>query len=89
MTKQTGIQEVQSKKLNLLDVNLASFLQLCGIPPKLELNNGRVIFTFTATDELYKLMNNYNSNVNVPILDYVTTLKTLRSQMLSMRGGQK
>jgi hypothetical protein len=77
--------KTEQKTLQTLDLYLSSYLSLCGISPKLEINNGRVVFVFPANDDLYKLMVNYNSNVNVPVTDFVTTIKTLRGQMLTMR----
>ncbi len=76
----------EKKTLQILDIWLSSYFSLCGIPPKLELNNGRVVFTFPVTDTLYRLMTEYNSNVDVPVTDFVTIVKTLRGQMLTMRG---
>ena len=76
----------EQKTLKVLDINQASFFTVCGIQPILELLNGRVIFKFPVTDKIYKLMDDYNSNVKIPILDFVTTLKSLRGQMLTMRG---
>ena len=73
-----------------LDLYLSSFLSLSGVSTTLEVNNnGKVIFVFPANDDLYRLMANYNNNVNIPVTDFVTSIKTLRGQMLSMRGGQK
>lgn len=78
--------ETKKRTLQTLDLYLSAYLSLCGISPSLEINNGRVVFVFSATDDLYKLMTNYNSNVNVPVTDFVTAVKALRGQMLTMRG---
>lgn len=78
--------KAEQKILQTLDLYLSAYLSLCGISPKLEINNGRVVFVFPANDDLYRLMANYNSNINVPVTDFVTTIKTLRGQMLTMRG---
>jgi len=72
-----------------LDIYLSSFLSIHGIEPSLEMNNGRVIFVFPATDELYNLTLRFNSNVNVPVADFVVAIKTLRGQMLTMREARK
>lgn len=53
--------------------------------PKLELNNGRVVFTFPAEEKIYRLMNLFNSNVDVPVADFVTAVKTLRGKMLTAK----
>lgn len=79
----------EQRLFTTLDIYLAGFLALNGISPRLELNNGRVVFTFPATDQLYKLTMNFNSNAPVPVADFVTTVKTLRGQMLTMKGGKQ
>ena len=81
------MKTTEQRLFTTLDIYLASFFSLNGTPPTLELKNGRVVFTFRATDDLYKLLMNFNSNVGVPIADFVTAVKTLRGQMLTMRGG--
>jgi hypothetical protein len=69
-----------------LDIYLSSFLALHRIPPKLEVQNGRVTFNFLVNDDLYRLTTLYNLNEPVPVADFVTNVKALRGQMLTMRG---
>ena len=76
----------KQKTFSTLDLYLSSFLSLSGIPPNLEVNNGKVIFTFTASENLFKQILEYNSNVSVLVADFVTTIKALRGQMLTMRA---
>lgn len=76
------------KELGLIDLYIAAFLMLHGIPPKLSLKNGKVIFVFDASDEIYRLMTLFNSNQEVPCLDMITAIKTLRSQMLTLKGTE-
>jgi hypothetical protein len=75
----------EAKVLNLLDIHVSSFLSLHGIEPVLEHRSGKVIFTFPATDEVYRLMNRFNSDEAVPVASFVTTLKTLRGKMLTAK----
>ncbi|HVN97150.1 MAG TPA: DUF5659 domain-containing protein [Syntrophorhabdaceae bacterium] len=75
----------ETRKINLLDIYLSSFLSLHGIEPALELKSGKVVFTFEADDQVYRLMNLFNGNVDVPVADFVTTVKTLRGKMLSAK----
>ena len=83
------MEKTEKKNFTTLDIYLSAFLTLFGIHPELKLNNGKVIFSFPANEDLYKLMLNFNSNVNVPVTDFVTTVKTLRGQMLSMRNSKR
>ncbi len=78
MTKQRDLQ--------FLDLYLSAYLSLCGIHPKLEINNGKVVFVFPASDDLYRLMSDYNADVKIPVASFVTQVKALRGQMLTMRG---
>ncbi|MEW6214671.1 MAG: DUF5659 domain-containing protein [Nitrospirota bacterium] len=78
--------KTEQKTFTTLDIGLASFLELHNLPVKLEVNNGKVIFTFSVNEDLYKLIMDYNSNVSVRVLDFVTTLKKLRGQLLTLRG---
>ena len=78
---------VKNKVLSLFDIHLASWISSAWIEPLLENRNGKVLFLFEASDNLYRLINQFNSNEPVPIGDYVTKLKTLRGKMLSAREG--
>lgn len=77
---------VEIKTLQMLDLYMASFLAFHGIEPLLETNNGKVVFTFPVTDDLYRLITKYNSDEKTPVNSFVTTVKMLRGRMLSMRG---
>lgn len=75
----------ERKVFSTLDIYLSAFLALQGINPNLEVHNGRVTFNFVASDELYTKAVDYNSNTPVPVADFVTSIKALRGQMLTMR----
>ncbi len=75
----------KTKVLELIDLYLSAFLTLHGQEPKLINKNGKVIFVFDATDEVYGLMTLFNSNTEIPCLDLITAIKTLRGKMLSAR----
>ncbi len=75
------------KRFTITDLYLACFLQINGIFPDLQSLNGRVIFTFPATDELYKLVNAFNTGAKASVLDYITALKDLRARMYAIKTG--
>lgn len=77
---------MKQKNFTTLDLYLSAFLESNGIKAELENINGRVVFSFPASDDLYKLANAFNSNEPIPIADYIATFKTLKARMLSMRG---
>lgn len=78
-----------TKTFQTLDIYLASYFFLCGFNPSLQLNNGKVVFVFPASDDILQLATNFNSDVNVPVSSFVTLVKTLRGQMLTMRGPKQ
>jgi len=71
----------------IYDIHQAAFLDLNGIPPIFTKSGTRVVFEFPATRTVTKLLDTYNQNPSIPILDYVNVLRRLRSQMLSMRDS--
>jgi len=77
------------KTFSTLDLYTAAFLTLNNLEVKLEWNNGKVVFTFPVANELYRLLEQYNSNKNIPVADFVTAIKALRGRMLSMRNGNE
>ncbi len=84
MTKAAGMFHT----FKTLDIYLSAFLLLCGLKPDLEVNNGKVVFAFQATDELYRYLAYYNEGVDVKVTEYVTTIKILRGQMLTLRNAK-
>lgn len=72
-------------KIPIYDIHLAAFLSLNNIPPSFVKSGTRVIFHFNATREVNNLLDLYNQNPTVPLLDFVSHLRQLRGQMLSMR----
>lgn len=77
------------KTFQTLDLYISAYLNLCGIQPELQFTNGRVVFVFTRSDDVYRLLSNYNANASVGVADFTTVIKTLRGQMLSMKAGQR
>ncbi len=73
-------------KIPVFDIHTASYLELKNISPELTLQGTRVVFEFDSSDEVYRLLRDYQCNPSTPILDYVNVLRRLRSRMLSLRG---
>ena len=74
-----------TKTFGTMDLYVSAFLSLHNLEPTLEERNGKIIFTFEATDNLYQLMSKFNSNEDVPVADYTTAVKTLRGKMLTAK----
>ena len=71
--------------LPILDLYLASFLQLKGFSPILVKQGGRVTFFFPSIEEIYSLCKAYNSNLPVPVVDFVSSVRQLRPQMITLK----
>jgi hypothetical protein len=76
--------KTKQEQYTTLDIYLSAYLQLQGLQPSLHRSYNKVIFSFSATHQLYKLLLDYNSNMQVPVADYVITVKALRGQMLEL-----
>ncbi|MCX5806587.1 MAG: hypothetical protein NT010_11060 [Proteobacteria bacterium] len=73
------------KTFSTLDIYLSSFLFLNGEEPDLTIKNNKVAFNFDANDNVYRLMAEFNTNPEIPCLDLITAIKTLRGKMLSAK----
>ncbi len=76
------------------DVYLASALAtLTNLRPTLELNrDGRVLFCFPGSEDLFDGLDSYNAGTAAPLTEYAATLKRLRGEMLSVKytnGGRR
>lgn len=76
----------ENRRIPILDIYQASFLALHQINPILCKQGNRVVFEFPDTGEILKLLEMYNTNPSIRLLEYVGHLRRLRAQMLSMRG---
>ncbi len=79
---------MEKNKLPILDIYLASFLSLQGIHVHLLKQGSRIIFELPTSDEVYRLTNEYNRNCPIPVLDFISAVRRLRAQMLSMKCEQ-
>jgi hypothetical protein len=75
------------KIFSTFDLYLSSFCSLNNIEPKLENRDGKIVFVFTTGDDLYRLLDRFNSNESVPVNDFVTKIKILRGKMLTAKEG--
>jgi hypothetical protein len=79
-------QEKIKNKLPLFDIYQIAYAEMQGVIPELSIQGTRVAFNLPASDEVYKILREYQTNPSVSILDYVKVLRRLRAKMLSMRG---
>lgn len=75
--------------ISTLQPELAAFLELFGIQVIIEPRGGRSVFLFPRTDEVYRLMEEFNNNRNVPVTDFISHLKVLKAKMYSIRAASE
>lgn len=85
---QCTAKEIISKKIFIRDINEVTFLALHNIEHKPVKQGTRVSWEVTASDEVYRLLRLYSNNPPVPILDYITVLRRLRSEMYGLRESR-
>lgn len=74
------------KTFKTLDIYFSAYLALHGIQPQLQNVNGRVTFAFSVSEDFYRLSDMFNSNETVPVASFITVVKTLRGQMLTLKN---
>ena len=65
----------------------AAVVTLLRVNPALKIENGRVVFIFPASDELFKAMNAFNNGIPVSGYEYAQTIKRLRAEMMMRRNA--
>ncbi len=75
-----------NSKISILDIHQSAFLKLHGKDPELILQGTRIVFSYEVSPEIYRLLNLYNENPEVSVLDFVHALRRLRSEMLTMKS---
>ena len=84
--------EMKEKVFETADLYLASAISiLLKKPPDFKVLNGKTLFIFPVSDDLYEAMNSYNNGVPLNAYEYAQMIKRLRAEMLMRRGmeGQR
>lgn len=75
------------KEFETADLYLsAAICILLNTQPNFKVENGRTLFVFPASDDLYKAMNVFNNGIQVNAYEYSQMIKRLRAEMLMRRG---
>jgi hypothetical protein len=80
--------EAPQHNLFLRDINEVTYLELNNVKTKAVKLGTRVNWECEATDEVYRLLRAYSANPTVKILDYITVLRRLRSEMYGLRESR-
>jgi len=78
--------DMETNTILLHDIYQTAYCDYKGIQPTLIKQDRRVIFLLPDTPGTYQIITEFNNNPRVPLLDYLTHLKKLRAQMISLRG---
>ncbi len=81
--------EQLEKFYTTLDAYQAGFLTLRGFIPKLIDQCGKIVFVFIQSDDLLKELANYNAGASVEASRFAFAIKTLKSQIHSMRKNKE
>jgi hypothetical protein len=79
----------EPRKLPIWDINVAAYLKLHKISVDLHKTGSRVVFEIPATDDTYRLMELYQENPPVNVLDFVSVLRELRGRMVALRDSKQ
>lgn len=85
----TKNNEETEKVYTTLDAYQAGFLTLRGFIPKLIDQNGKIVFVFAQSGTLLKELYEYNAGALVEASRFTFAIKTLKSQIHSMRRGKE
>lgn len=78
---------MKQKEFITSDVYLSSAIAIfLNTQPSFKVENGRTLFVFPISDDLYSAMNSYNNGTPVNISLYVETLKKMRAEMVMRRN---
>ena len=78
---------MEEKSFKTSELYLAAIISiLLNIEPSFEVVNGRTIFVYPASDDLYRAINLYNGGIEVNAYEYAEKLKRLRAEMIMRRG---
>lgn len=79
---------MKQKEFETGDLYLSSAICiLLNTHPSFKVENGRTLFVFPISDNLYKAMNEYNNGMAVNAYEFAQIIKRLRAEMIMRRSG--
>jgi hypothetical protein len=69
----------------IFDIYTAAYLYMKGLSPAFVKRGTRVVFDFPGEDRTLDLVNDFNANPRIYLIDYVSALRTMRARMLAHR----
>jgi ABC-type branched-subunit amino acid transport system substrate-binding protein len=78
-------KEQLERVFTTLDAYTAGYLFLNNFTPELIQQGSKVVFVFSASDDLYSQLSNYNNGATVEAVRFAGAIKNLKSQIFSLR----
>jgi len=72
----------------IFDLNSAAYQHMNENTPELFLQGTRVSFLFKADETFFRLSAEYQSNIPVNVIDFVSAQRQLKSMMMALKGGK-
>lgn len=73
-------------EIPIFDLNFSAFLLMNGVVPNYVRQETKILCLFLPDDKFYHFSALYHSNQPVPILDFVRSLRQLRSKVMVLRS---
>ena len=80
-----GMDTKQEKPFRISDIYTAAYLSLSNLSYTLEKQNGKILFCFMPSPDLYKLLNSFNEGIQVNVEEFSRTIRRLRAVMLQAK----
>lgn len=77
--------EREEKEFQTFDMQLAAYLEMRGLRPVFSNRGERVIFIYTATEELYRVLADFNADSPTPIVTYLNALRSMKNRVYARR----
>lgn len=75
----------EKKPFRISDIYLAAFLTLSNLSYTLEKQNGKILFCFMPSPDLYKFLQLFNEGISVDVAELSREVKRLRAIMLEAK----
>jgi hypothetical protein len=75
----------EKKPFRISDVYTAAFLALSNLSYTLEKQNGKILFCFMPSPDLYRLLQAFNEGTQVNVEEFTRAVKRLRAIMLEAK----
>ncbi len=81
--------ESATKEFITPNIYLSSAISvLLNIQPNFKVENGRTLFCFPVSDDLYKAISAYNNGIALSAYEYAEKIKRLRGEMIMRRDRE-